>query len=192
MRGRRFWGPCTGPFGRGRCCGLRYRGFGAAEGWEETVQPYLLKQYNHRWFLVGRGTGRAGISNYALDRIEDIVPDETTAYQPPLADFAARFADVVGVSVPAESTGPELVRLRFRAGRGPYVLTKPLHHSQRLAHETPEALEITLRVVPNQELETLILSFGDDAEVVAPAALRKRLAARLQAAARRYAAPALG
>ncbi|RZM05714.1 MAG: PDZ domain-containing protein, partial [Pedobacter sp.] len=34
---------------------LRYRPFGAVEAWEATVQPYLLKQYNHRWFLIGQG-----------------------------------------------------------------------------------------------------------------------------------------
>ena len=39
---------------------------------------------------------------------------------------------------------------------------------------------------PNPELETLF-SFGDDVEVLAPAALRARLAERLRTAAARYA-----
>lgn len=166
---------------------LRYRPFGAAEAEEITVQPYLLKQYNHRWFLVGQGSGRPGLSIFALDRIEATDPDPTPTYLSPPADLSERFAHVVGVSVPAGAGPPELVRLRFGAGRGPYVRTKPMHASQQVAAETPDTLEITLRVVPTPELETLLLSFGNDVEVLAPATLRKRLGERLQTAAARYA-----
>ena len=165
---------------------VRYRPFGAAEAWEATVHPYLLKQYNHRWFLVGQGSGRPGLSTYALDRIEDAAPAAGRAYLPPPADLAERFAHVVGVSVPAEASAPELVRLCFGAGRGPYVRTKPLHPSQQVAVETPDALEITLRVIPTPELETLLLGFGDDVEVLAPAVLRARVAGRLRTAVGRY------
>ncbi|MFD2717460.1 helix-turn-helix transcriptional regulator [Hymenobacter monticola] len=164
---------------------LRYRAFGAAEAWEETVQPYLLKQYNHRWFLVGQGSGRSGISNYALDRIEGVAADETISYQPPRADLAARFADVVGVSVP-EGGVLETVRLRFRAGRGQYVLTKPLHPSQQTDTITGDVVEISLQLVLNPELQTLLLSFGDDIEVLAPLSLRTRISERLKAATGLY------
>ena len=165
---------------------LRYRAFGVAEGWEETVQPYLLKQFNHRWFLVGQGSGRPGISNYALDRIEAADPDPATPYVTPPASLAARFQDVVGVSVPAGAGPPELVRLRFRPERGQYVQTKPLHPSQENGPADASGLEISLRVQLNRELETLVLSFGDDVEVLAPAALRQQVAGRLRQGAAQY------
>jgi len=165
---------------------VRYRPFGAAEALAATVQPYLLKQYNHRWFLIGQGTGRAGLSNYALDRLEAVQPAPGVAYLPPPADLASRFAHVIGVSVPAEGGEPPLVRLRFRAGRGQYVRTKPLHPSQQIVAEVGEILEITLQVLPTPELETVVLSFGDDVEIMEPVELRARLATRLQAAARQY------
>jgi len=165
---------------------LRYRPFGAAEAWETTVQPYLLKQYNHRWFLVGQGSGRPGLSTYALDRIEALAPATGQLYLPPPADLAERFAHVVGVSVPTEASTPELVRLCFSAKRGPYIRTKPLHPSQQVLHETPETLEIGLGVVPTPELETLLLGFGEDVEVLAPGSLRERLGGRLLQAMEQY------
>ena len=165
---------------------LRYRPFGAAEAWEATVQPYLLKQYNHRWFLIGEGTGRPGLSNYALDRIELLAPATAQAYLPPPAYLAARFDTIVGVSVPDAGNQPVLVRLRFRTSRGQYVRTKPLHPSQQVGAETSEGLEVGLHLIPTQELETLLLSFGDDVEVLAPASLRERLEKRLQAAVKNY------
>ncbi|GAB3636117.1 hypothetical protein GCM10027422_17070 [Hymenobacter arcticus] len=145
-----------------------------------------MKQFNHRCLLIGEGTGRPGLSNYALDRIESLAAS-SEPYLPPPASLASRFADVVGVSVPAESSVPELVQLQFRAGRGQYVRTKPLHPSQQVLAETADILTITLRVVPTPELETLLLSFGDDVEVLAPASLRERIGTRLRAAAAHYA-----
>ena len=183
--GMPFLGPLYQAIRARQVLRLRYRPFDAAEAYEIVVQPYLLKQYNHRWFLVGQGTGRPGISNYALDRIEGVVADETIPYQPPQADLVARFADVVGVSVPVAGA-VETVRLRFRAGRGQYVLTKPLHPSQLTEMEMIDAVEISLQLVLNQELETLILGFGDDVEVMLPAELRGRIASRLRAATENY------
>lgn len=183
--GTPFLGPLYQSIRARQVLQLRYRAFGAAEAWEEIVQPYLLKQYNHRWFLVGQGSGRPGISNYALDRIEGVAADETISYQPPRADLAARFADVVGVSVP-EGGVLETVRLRFRAGRGQYVLTKPLHPSQQTDTITGDVVEISLQLVLNPELQTLLLSFGDDIEVLAPLSLRTRISERLKAATGQY------
>ena len=183
--GTPFLGPLYQAIRARQVLRLRYRAFGAAEAWEETVQPYLLKQYNHRWFLVGQGSGRPGISNYALDRIEGVAADETIPYQLPRADFAARFADVVGVSVP-EGGALETVQLRFRAGRGQYVLTKPLHPSQQTDTITGDIVKISLRLVLNPELETLLLSFGDDVEVLAPLSLRARISERLKSATGQY------
>ena len=165
---------------------LRYRPFDAPEAYEIFVQPYLLKQYNHRWFLIGVGTGRAGLSNFALDRIEGWEPALNTAFLPPPADIEARFADVVGVSVPANGSVAEKVLLRFRAGRGRYVRTKPLHPSQRLEAENTETMDISLMVIPTLELETLLLSFGEDVEVLAPLSLRARIFERLQNATGHY------
>ena len=71
-------------------------------------------------------------------------------------------------------------------GRGQYIRTKPLHPSQHITAETAEALEISLRVRPNPELETLLLSFGEDVEVLAPPPLRARLGERLRTAAGLY------
>ena len=97
-----------------------------------------------------------------------------------------RFRDVVGVSVPAGAGVPEVVRLRFRPERGQYVSTKPLHPSQETGPADASGLEISLRVQLNRELETLVLSFGDDVEVLAPAALRQQVAARLRQGAAQY------
>lgn len=164
---------------------LTYQSFDAARSWQETVHPYLLKQYNHRWFLIGLASGRTGISNFALDRILAVEPAAAPAFQPPATDLAARFAEIIGVTFPDGEPVQE-VHLRFYHDRGQYARTKPLHPSQQITLHDGEILELRLRLRLNRELETQLLAFGEDVEVLAPAALRTRLHERLRSALTRY------
>ena len=79
--------------------------------------------------------------------------------------------DVVGVSVfPAEKV---TIRLQFSAHRFPYVTTKAIHQSQRIVDVDNRIIEIS--VIPNYELEALILSFGKDVEVLSPESFRTQI-----------------
>ena len=71
--------------------------------------------------------------------------------------------------------------------RQPYVETKPFHKSQKVEHRFRDgAIQISLRVVINNELERLILGYGGHAEVIAPPEFRKRMAESTLKAASRY------
>jgi predicted DNA-binding transcriptional regulator YafY len=164
---------------------LHYRPFGAAEAQVETIHPHYLKEFNRRWFLLASSDARPGMSHFALDRIEQALVAPELTYQPTAVLLDEYFRDVIGVSVPAEMVVAE-VRLLFRQGRGQYVRTKPLHASQKIERETGDEMEVSLRLGLNPELETVLLSFGNDVEVLAPLQLRQRLRARLVAAAKRY------
>lgn len=93
------------------------------------LHPYYLKQYNNRWFLIGKHDDCAYFSNYAIDRIENVT--ETTDAYLPLPegfDFEEYFADVVGVSV--TSNPVEEIELHVSEKAIGYIITKPLHESQ--------------------------------------------------------------
>ena len=94
--------------------------------------------------------------------------------------------DMIGVSADGEN-GPEEVVLRFYNNRGPYVATKPLHHSQKkLTEVSPGVHEVRLKVIVNRELKSQILHFGMDIEVISPKSLADIVKAELEEAARRY------
>ena len=67
-----------------------------------------------------------------------------------------------------------------------YIRTKPLHLSQRIVEETEDYAIISINVKVNKELESLILSFGEDIEVMAPASFRDRIAEKIQATNKKY------
>lgn len=163
---------------------LLYQPYHAETASEVVVHPYLLKVYQHRWFLVGYGPTQDELRVFALDRISNITL-ATIRYVPPAVDLDAHFQHVIGLTVP-QGNNPTIIHLRFSRGRGPYVRTKPLHSSQRILSDTQAGLELTLYVVPNPELMTHLLAFGPDMEVLAPASLRTAIQRRLRASLTHY------
>ena len=140
--------------------------------------PYYLKQYNNRWFLFGiTEQDREYLTNLPLDRIESIEPVSIPYIPNPGFNFEEYFDDVVGVSVP-RSGEPEKILLKFGERRYPYICTKPIHPSQTDLDKENRIVQIEVFDTP--ELESLILSYGDQVEVLAPESLRVKIAAQIK------------
>ena len=153
---------------------IKYKTF-SDEEFEWTIHPYYLKEYNNRWFLLGLNDMNGSIYNIALDRIDDI-EQVKKEYIPTKINFEKYFDDVVGVTV--LNKPKEKIRLRFSEHRFPYVMTKALHKSQKIIDVNERIIEI--EVIPNNELEALILSFGKDVTVISPVSYKKRLSDIIQ------------
>ena len=137
-----------------------------------TIHPYYIKQFNNRWFLFGLNGEYGTIYNLPLDRIVSIQGVNESYIDNNSIDFEAYFDDVIGVTIPREGM-PERVMLQFSPERLQYVLSKPLHHTQKTKDKQNGIIEIS--VIPNKELESLILSFGKQVEVLSPPHFRKQI-----------------
>lgn len=153
---------------------LEYKKY-QGESQSYQVYPYLLKQFNDRWFLIGRTEGYQNLSNFAIDRIQSVQPLDI-AYLSVGIDLTEYFEDIVGVSRD-ERKPIEDVIIRLSKKRYPYIETKPLHASQTpiRAMWDDDHCVIRLHVQVNNELEAKILSLGNDAEVLEPASLRESI-----------------
>ena len=101
-------------------------------------------------------------------------------YKEPEVDFSEYFDDVIGVTVP-EDTPSEDIIIKVTGKRFNYIRTKPLHLSQRIIEEAEDYAIISINVKVNKELESLILSFGDDLEIVSPSTFRNQIAEKIKA-----------
>ena len=148
-----------------------------------VVYPYYVKQYNGRWFLFGLNDEKGKIESYALDRIESYASSTKPFVENVTTDFTSYFDDVIGVSVPYGDVATEEVVLRFSSQRFPYVLSKPIHSSQRVLSE-PNTVSISVK--PNRELSQQILSFIPDVEVLSPEWLRNEIRDKLKDNLQKY------
>lgn len=147
---------------------------------ESVLHPYHVKQYNNRWFLFGLEETSHGsrIANRPLDRIVKFSKADVKFIPNTEVDFKKHFQDVVGVTIPDDSVKLETVILRFDKDRFPYVVSKPIHHSQTIVDEKQYLIKIQVR--PNKELEAMLLSFGPQVEILQPEWLRAQFAKKIQ------------
>ena len=154
---------------------IGYKSFNSDEIKSIIISPYYLKQYNMRWFLFGKSDNYETITNLALDIIEsiDIVNKE---YINSDIDFNEYFEDIIGVTIPNENVLN--IVLKVDKTLIPYITTKPLHGSQ-IIYGTDNNFEVHLKLIPNYELETMILSFGEKIRVLEPIILVEKLKERI-------------
>lgn len=167
-----------------RCLKLMYQKFSAPEPLEKVISPYYLKQYNNRWFLIGQEKGKPYISNFALDRIKGIQPSPEE-YEPYTGeDFDEYFYDIVGVS--RRQGDVQDVLIWVDNNTFPYVETKALHPTQTVMGKDENGVTIRIQVIPNFELEQLLLSYGESVRVLEPPELKEKMKSRLQIALENY------
>ncbi len=156
---------------------------------ESTVYPYLLKEYRNRWFLIcEKATNRAPQVNiFALDRIHSVSLAKDHPFKK-CVDFDPEhfFDDTIGVTKQICDKARRIV-IWIDSQQAPYVESKPFHKSQKVEQRFRDgSIQISLKVVINNELERLILGYGGHAEVIAPPEFRTRVAESVRIAASHY------
>ncbi|MGM0934604.1 MAG: helix-turn-helix transcriptional regulator [Bacteroidota bacterium] len=163
---------------------INYQSFKNPEPVVIILSPYHLKEYNNRWFVYGKNADYDNLVNLALDRITDIV-ESNEAYEETNVDLNEYFEDTIGVSILPGQKAEKIV-LRIANDLWPYIETKPIHGSQKVLSRRETTMEIQLELIPNYEMESLILSFGEKIEVIKPLDLRAKIKGRIQALFEKY------
>jgi predicted DNA-binding transcriptional regulator YafY len=166
---------------------VTYQPFNAVEPSTGAFHPQFIKAYNNRWFALGCwDNNRENQVILPLDRIVKIIPLQKPKYYKAGIDWDAYFKDIVGVSLP-KGEPKQMVHLRFYNGRGRYAETKPIHSSQEPFVDHGNGVsETKLHVIITRELKTLLLSYGNELEVLAPEELVKDLKEIAEAMATLY------
>ena len=165
---------------------ITYKSFKSREAQEMTFHPFILKEFNNRWFLVGKTKGSQPITNLALDRIEKIDYDFNIPFLEEEFNAETYYKNIVGVTV-NQGLYPMKIELWIDQMNAPYVITKPLHQSQQIIQTNEDgSIILHLYLIPNYELERLLLGFGNGLEVLKPNNLRNRLIRIIEKTYQRY------
>ena len=162
------------------------------------LYPYLLKQYNDRWYLIGTPPANDKFDyrknfflNLALDRIAAVHPVEGVPFVEADEDLEERFEDIIGPSYYEKEPLTPIVIAVSNSYLG-YVDTKPLHGSQikfspeeqeRLHKKYPSFADYTfygLNLKPNRELYNTIYRNGDRILLVSPKDIRSKMVKELE------------
>ena len=156
------------------------------EKFELYLQPYAMRVYNQRWYVVGRFKESGKIRNIALDRILRMEITDESFTLPEDFDASEYYAHTVGIFV-NESLKPQRVVLRTYGVSTEYMRSVPLHPSQReIATNGNESSDFEYYLNLTPELTGKLLSKGDWVEVIEPKELREKIKEQAQAIAELY------
>jgi predicted DNA-binding transcriptional regulator YafY len=153
---------------------IEYQAFHMKTSVKYIIHPYYLKQYNKRWFLMGANRADNLLYTIPFDRIKKIEIKKIEYIENKTINFSEYFEDIIGVSRKSEDN-PIKIRLFFNQKTAPYILTKPLHGSQKKINYDENGLTIQIEVIPNFELKQLILSYGDSVKILTPESYKKEI-----------------
>lgn len=185
LTGREYIGDIYSAIVNQRALKITYKPFKTNKELTFEIHPYHLKQFNNRWFLFGLNNEYQNLTNLALDRIQEIANSKIKYIQNSNIDFTEYFEDVIGVSV-NDGHAPEKVVLKVNEELLPYIVSKPIHGSQKLKKDGAGEALIELQLQLNYELESLLFSFGEKIEVLEPEALRTSMANRIKKLNQKY------
>lgn len=177
LKGLSFLNPLYDIIASRTTINITYRSFNSREPREFILFPHMLKEYRNRWFLFGSRPGDLKIFNLALDRIVDFHTCPDIPYQDNPDFTEDYFNDVVGVTK-HERLVKATVKFIADNDCASYILTKPIHTSQRLISKNKEDGSMTFEIphiVINPELEKQFLSFGAGVRILSPSSLVKRM-----------------
>ena len=155
-----------------------------------VFHPYLLKQYNDRWFLFGAADSDKKILTFALDRIDNVEPLPEKKYANCPDDLFDRFEDIVGVTL-YEDRPIEHILFWVSDTSKDYVITKPIHESQiqyqgkeenNLRTKYPKYVDgcfFSIDCIKNYELIRVLCSFGRELIVLEPSSIKNDIYNRI-------------
>ena len=163
---------------------ITYRRYGGHATRTFDLEPYCIKLFGQRWYMLGRFADR-GFATFSLDRMLEIqMSDENFKFDKDF-DAASYFSECFGVMLD-ENSKPERVKIRAYGYEPYYLRDLPLHHSQREIKSTEEYCDFELRLKITSDFKAKLLSRGEWIEILEPKTLAEEIIEWHQKAIDRY------
>ena len=141
---------------------------------KRTLKPYALKEFKHRWYVVGLDSKSNEIRIFGLDRILSIDILKTKFKYPKDFNVNQYFKYSFGIIRPLDEQ-PEKIILSFTPSHGKYVKTTPLHHSQKVIVDNEIEVQIELELFITYDFVMEIMQYSRDMKVIQPECLKQEL-----------------
>jgi predicted DNA-binding transcriptional regulator YafY len=141
---------------------------------KRDVEPYALKEFKGRWYLLAKDQKDNGIKTFGLDRIQELEITKKKFEWP--KDFNANelFKNYFGIINSADKDLEDVI-LSFDSFQGKYIKSFPLHESQKVIMDNSKETQIKLSLHITYDFVMELLSFGDRVKVISPDSLRKEV-----------------
>lgn len=169
---------------------LQYHTFKNDEIRSVCISPYLLKEYNNRWYLIASASDTKRLLTFPLDRIDDFIFKSDESYLSSPENLYERYEEIIGVTYNEDSLLQKIIFWVSENSKN-YIITKPIHGSQKtLRGEMDSQLRsiysnlkdgqfFQIECRENYELIRELCSFGQDLIVISPSTIKETIVYRI-------------
>lgn len=163
---------------------MTYKSFWRQDSYTAEVEPYFVKVFRQRWYMVAKNTEKDALRIYALDRVQEMRETDNGFAFPKDFDPEEYFYNSYGI-IHDDNCPPEIVDLKVFGVQREYFRTLPLHHSQKEVETENEYSVFRYYLSPTYDFVQEILSHGCEIEVLFPEHLRNEVGRHAEVIVRR-------
>jgi len=158
--------------------------------WEDEVthriaEPYALKEFKGRWYVLANDRKDNTIKTFGLDRISQLEISRELFKYPENFNINEYFKYCFGI-ITSPDTEPEEIVLSFEPVQGKYIKSFPLHETQKVIVDNKEELQIKLKLHITHDFIMELLSFGDTVKILKQESMKSEIIAIYQNALNQY------
>ena len=187
--GQKYLQEIIGALKENRLLAITYQSYWNDEENCFDVEPYCIKLFRQRWYLVARSTHPyyqdKGPRIYALDRIRELQKMDETFRMPKGWNAEDYFEGCFGIITDRE-TDRQLVKLKVSASQACYLRDLKLHISQEEKERNENYSIFTYYLRPTFDFQQEILWNNEEVEVLEPQWLREEIAGKIERMWRKY------
>jgi len=141
---------------------------------KRKVEPYGIKEFKNRWYIIAKDLSDGIVKSFCLDRLTDLTIANKTFTFPEDLNIEEMYRYCFGIVGPNGEKPQEIV-LSFNSEQGKYIKSLPLHESQTVIIDSPVEFRISLKLCITFDLVMELLSFGDSVRVLKPKILVNKI-----------------
>lgn len=162
-----------------------YQKFWEDESNIRTAEPYALKEFKNRWYVLAKDMTDEIIKSFALDRLTNLDITKKSFDYPKTFDIEENYRYCFGIISP-NGKKPEEIILSFDPYQGKYIKSLPLHDTQQILIDNDKELQVKLKLCITFDFVMELLSFADNMKVIKPKSLINEIKQSHERAAKLY------
>ena len=152
---------------------------------QRIAEPYAMKEFKNRWYLMAKDKKDWKIKSFALDRLSNLEITSKTFIYPENFHIEEHYRYCFGIIDPNKEELEDIV-LSFDPIEGKYIKTLPLHSSQHILIDNEQELRIKLKLFVTYDLVMELLSHGYNLKVLQPESLIEEIRSVHEKAFKQY------
>lgn len=162
-----------------------YQKFWEEELSQRLVEPYALKEFKNRWYVLAKDSKDNNIKSFALDRLTNLEITTQHYQYPANYSIEQNYRYCFGIISP-NGLDPQDIILSFDPFQGKYIKSLPLHETQEVLLDNDQEVRIKLKLCLTHDLVMELRSLGDNMKVIDPKSLADQIKQAHEKAYRQY------